>query len=1444
MASKYDAARDRRKNSEERINQIIASYPSPSSAPSTPQGSKYANVRNRTELPASDLPNSVLPSFQQQIGNINNLVPGFQEAAKPDIVKPQPVPTTLPTFQQQVGNIKNVVGTGAQDRQQRAQDSLLTNIGQAGGKFIGDLLRPITDLLPKPNENSIVGSIPERGSLISQIGDAAQRTQIPYVTDNSTVPNFIRGVGDTASLGLSTYLDRMSGQGERADEATRSTAGNVGQFVGSLVLPAGKVKAGAGALKNIGNAAAAGGLLSGLGELGEQLTNRNDQTYGQRIGDIAIGAALGGAGGALGHGVTATFGKLLKRNNIPDETIQEILALPAPRERGNLNTAATDDVIIPEYQFALPAPKVAEPTTARIARQSNPFREQFENLIRTAQRLQDEGRFTPGREDLELENLWSQMAGREGVSLDELIQRAYPTRPDRVSPDLVQRARSNQYAREVAGAPLPVRTLDERMQPQGVLGNAAAPQQAPARAPGVPIGESEIRVNSGSLNGPRARVDITDEANAIPSQVQPESIPVDEAPAMKGNWFTSLFGNRGVGIAAGRSRSGRNQATTEGQIVDNPLRRDTKGFKNQVAHISRTIENDYADFTKSLQHVGPDIYDIAQDARRANNLANTSVFDKFVDTEGNIIGQSLKDVGNKVARGEANAFRDYLVLRHAQTRVARGENVFDPKLQMNDVDKIKARLEVLNKRYPEFAAIAREWDQYNGNLRNLWEKEGLISPEQNAAMKAANPFYASNRRQFSTSEKYANPFTKSGSAFSGQKAPIKEVSPTGSFRKIVDPFRTAIEQTGATYNAILRNRVIQNIYQKVKADPEHFKGLVEIVPEEQAVSQKNLDEINSILQTDDIEGLAEKLNDEFLQLKKGGQKAGKNDNIVTALIDGNPVKLKVENPELFKSLVGLGPEESNAVLDFFGALSNATKYGATGALAPLFAAKGLTTDIAQSLIQSKQPLWHVWDLLHATLSSFANQLPRKTKGIQNIRALAQDFQRTGGEYSAALKGDRELNNAVGDVLRDPFLSRKGAYRLGKKAFTAPFRTLNAISDIAENVNRIAAYKGALRRQGGARTQESIRNAMREAQEITTNFSRRGAKSQAIEKFIPYNNAAIQGVRRFGRQLKEHPIRSAALITGAIIMPKVYEYAKFGEDPDYQKLPARERYRNIFIGKNADGTFVKLPMPPEYNAIGAFVNDLLQAYKDGDPVNWRESSDAIVNAYTPPWLSGGLQGVTQGGGAEQSIWGALNSTSIAAPVAVAANQSFTGAPIVSQRLSSNSPGQQYDERTSELAKTIGQKIGLAPLKVDYLLRAYGGDPARLVLPLFSDVGAGTPKNTLLKNFIADPVFTNNLSTNFYDMKEKITQAEADNRTNGVPFPSWYDEGVAKTITTSKKGGLSKRLSELSTQKREVQGNKNLTAKEKANQLRDIQSQINNLYLDSITIMRQGGVPGGR
>ncbi|MBY9081190.1 hypothetical protein KIH86_23870 [Paenibacillus sp. HN-1] len=1253
------------------------------------------------------------------------------------------------------------------------------------------------------------------------------------------------------------------------------------------------------AVQLLGRGAAGGALYqTGLeaGQLANQALGGPSESLANRAKDIATTAALGGAGELAFAGLGSALSKVFRRNNIPEEAASELipavsrretLALPEGRgtvrqslasERSNLSSNA-DPIINPTdwkpEPLAITEGTAPGPTVARTGTLSNPYRQKFESLIDEAKKHE----FTPGREDAELENLWSQMAGPNDPSLDELITLAYKPRtmPQR---GMVQAARSNQEARAVAGVGNPVRSANEAY-PSSVTGEAAAPRTLVGRAGATPnanTGRSNIsqplegqqltrdqqinaKISAGGqidqndieylLNsGGNVQVDDIPNFSALRNrprtEVNPEVNPEISTPTpahepaapMQQDVMSALFGDQNMGIVAGGGSRIGGPVDTADQIVRSSIKNDKEGIKQSIAAQARSTYQNLVDSLSPLKRVGEDVYESAMDAQRANQLANTIVRDKFVNMEGQVIGESLNDIFKKVARGQDKNFLDFLNLKRATTRMARGERVYAKNLNMT-LDKVNNKLQTLEQRHPGFENIANDYYNFWNNVRQLGVDEGLISQETKQALETAEPYYVPQRRQFKRSEKPGQKFLAktSKTAFSGQKAPIQSVNPNGSGRDIVDARKSTIEAIGSWTNAILRNRTMQSIVKAVDADPDKFSGVIEFADMSDNVRQSSIKELNDLIERDGIEGMLESLDKDFdLLFNKSKELMNKSDeNVVRAMVDGNPVYLKVHDPEVLKALLGMGPQASNVLIDVMAAFSNATKRGATGVLAPVFAVKGATMDLVQSAIQSKSPLKQTAYTVYSILSGVGDAL-----NIPGLRNWAQEYRRAGGGYSALLRGERQLNKSLDELSRDPFLSPKGVVKGVKKAAMAPLNMLESVGSIAENAPRIAASKIERQSLGNEITPENIRKVMSAGREATINFSRKGAISRDIEAFVPYNNAAVQGTYRVLRAFKKNPVRTVAAIGALSVAPKMYEYAQFADDPDYQNLPERERMRYLIVKKNDDGTFTRIPMDPAYNSFGEATIAALRAFKDNDPQAFKGFADALANAWTPPMVTGALQGITKGTGAEGSIAGVVNST-IAAPfVASVSNQSFTGLPIVSKSLQDRSRPYQYDERTSSIAKTLGKYLDMSPQKVDYIMRSYGGDPARLLLPLTSDVGKGNVRNTLLKNFIVDPAFSNTLTDDFYTAKDKLNQAYADYNEAGVELPSWYDDNLRKELNSTSRNSVSSQLADLRDYKREVTADKSISNEERTAKLRDIQQQINQIYIDINSVLQETGV----
>ncbi|OMD08413.1 LPD38 domain-containing protein [Paenibacillus odorifer] len=1368
--------------------------------------------------------------------------------------------------QESIDRAKNAKGGIVAD----VAGSLLSFQGayKLGGEIVGPLIKNAPKLVQQLAKGSAAGAAFEVPRQTSQ--EIAERFGGEKQSTNQRLAN----------VGISTALGGLTDLGV-------GVGGIASRGIKNNILS-----------KAVGGAIGVGSLGAGLGAANEfqEAGAGQQQSLGGRLGDVAKYAASGAALGLLGG---TALSQLFRKNGVP-----ELLALPEAEARTVRKAQAGQtsvlesgiDPVANPYTFQLDE---ATPTTQRNALKAAENRAEVKAIDKDISELQTK---YEQRVIDEYKVLKEQQAksGAPKTPIKEIYQQAkrnidegfetesgkFPSWKQENNFDqelftlqqareaAIQRATKADPALKVTDTPIVEKTLkdttrigpkpQQRLQskpvemPNGKESKPAPkPEQPKVEAPKAETpkvetvskadaryNEIQKKVDEGKIlpqedidyllsKSHEKQVSATSEIPIKETQkVEELEVPKAEhvpAEKQKQDLHTDLFGEQGLGIVSGGSTRRGSPVSTADQIVSKRIKTDKEGLKEAAKAQLRAVHQNNVDALSPIKKLSQDAYDSAMDSSRANNIANVIINDKFVDMQGNVIGDSLKDIFGKVARGQDKNFLDYLNLKRATTRMEKGQQVFSSKLEMTPA-KVAERVKTLEERYPGFKEIADDYYKYWDNILQMAVDEGLITKASKKAMQEAEPYYVPQYRQFSLKEKPGRSVTSATvkPTFSGQKAPIKELNKNGSGRDLIDARKTTMESTGAWTNAILRNRAMQSIVDSVKRAPENYKGIIEIV--EPPKSKVNLKDVLTSGGQDDF---IENLNVDFKNLFSTSKVDG--ENIVRGMVNGEPIYLKVHDPEIVKALTTMGPQTSSLLIDGIAAFSNATKRGATGLLAPVFAIKGATMDLAQSAIQAKNPAKQAAYSVYAIMSGIGDSL-----SIPGLRNWAQEYARAGGGYSYALKGERKLNKSVSEITKYPLLSGKNAAKVAGKALKSPFSVLEEIGNIAENAPRIAASRLELKRSGGEITPKSVRDAMNAGREATVNYSRKGLHSQEIEAIAPYSNAAVQGTRRILVALKNKPVRTAAAIGAIAVAPKLYEYSQFHDDEDYQQIPARERMRNIIVKKNKDGSFVKIPMDPAYASFGEMTIETMRAMKDNDPNAFKGSMDALANAWTPPLLTGLLQGVTKGDGPEGSLAGVANATVFGPASAILSNKSFTGAPIVSGSLEGRSKKYQYDEKTSLVAKKVGEVTGASPIQVDYIIKAYGGDLARLVLPLTSDLGQGNTRNTLLRNFIVDPTFTNTLSEDFYDAKDKLNQVYKDAIDLDKPVPAWYDDEIRKAINSSAKGSVNKQLADLRAYKKVITADKELTSKERTTKIREIQEQINAIYINVNSVLAEQGV----
>ncbi len=104
--------------------------------------------------------------------------------------------------------------------------------------------------------------------------------------------------------------------------------------------------------------------------------------------------------------------------------------------------------------------------------------------------------------------------------------------------------------------------------------------------------------------------------------------------------------------------------------------------------------------------------------------------------------------------------------------------------------------------------------------------------------------------------------------------------------------------------------------------------------------------------------------------------------------------------------------------------------------------------------------------------------------------------------------------------------------------------------------------------------------------------------------------------------------------------------------------------------------------------------------------------------------------------------------------------MTGNDIVPDTMQRLPPEQQYNDRTSEMAKQIGKMLGMSPMKIDYAIGANFGNWGRDVAALSQGLNEDSPAKgwddaIFLRRFIKDPTRSNNASTKFWEFMGQTT-----------------------------------------------------------------------------------------
>ena len=343
--------------------------------------------------------------------------------------------------------------------------------------------------------------------------------------------------------------------------------------------------------------------------------------------------------------------------------------------------------------------------------------------------------------------------------------------------------------------------------------------------------------------------------------------------------------------------------------------------------------------------------------------------------------------------------------------------------------------------------------------------------------------------------------------------------------------------------------------------------------------------------------------------------------------------------------------------------------------------------------------------------------------------------------------------------------------------------------IIEQMPRFAEY--ILSREAG----NDVQTALWHSADVTVNFSRGGMVTKALNKYvIPFLNPAVQGMSRNVRLIRDAIKSKEAMarlaITAAIlgILPMVLSNLLYEDDEEYENLSdnLKANYYLFAFGEGDNKKFIRLPKGRVVSALASFTN-VVQTGADVE--------EAVKNTIE-----------------QTSAFGSIRP--FFSPVLdVYNNKTWYGGEIEGRQFESVAPAQRYDESTSEIAKYIGKAINYSPKKIHYLLDQYSGAIGDFLLPITSDAKKASTTETLFSSLITDPVYSNKLSSEFYDLYDEV---------------NWADDSLDNLTIKKHLDSVKTKVGDLNDEIDDIYADDSLSDDEKASQVRALRILVNRTY----------------
>ena len=788
---------------------------------------------------------------------------------------------------------------------------------------------------------------------------------------------------------------------------------------------------------------------------------------------------------------------------------------------------------------------------------------------------------------------------------------------------------------------------------------------------------------------------------------------------------------------------------------------------------------DYVKEVKGTLSGKKDAYILAINSKNVDATMSTIFKEGMVDPNGNLTGgKGLIDCIKDISHKDIDLFDKYLVLKHSLEWIepqegAKLKRVFsDDTLQ--DGKRIKREIANLENNHPEFKEASENLYKFQQDMLKYWvvSMGGMDAITYNKLQKMY-PHYVPFMRDTSRNR------TGFKSGFANQQSPVKTAK--GSGATIISPLESIIKNVEKQVKFGTRNRVMAVLGMYADNVPG-FANFIEPVPPDQVkniiniekLSDEFLGRMSESLDENDLFNLTEAFEDVFgTQVESYTPVVIPGKQIVTYLNKGKHKYYQVHDKALFNAITNLTPIQTGKIMNFAGRTLGITNALITQ-LNPVFATTNAIRDYDTAMKNSKaynNPITFtgaymsaLWDVI------------RNSDNYKQYKAAGGGHMSMFSDNIDVLKKTlREVNSKDAGIAR----------RLAQAIFLHPIECVTKINEITEAIPRLAEFKGMKKK--GADNQQAIYAAS----DITVNFNRSGDVGRKLNKIFRFSNATVQGMDKQARiftsggkkEIAKHMLR---YLISAILTTALLEFWNRTSDEDGWEELSQYQKNNFYCISIGNGKFIKIPKARE----AAILNTTAERAADyafGDKEAFYQFGQYIGDTTLPAWLP--VTGIAEGG-IEEGVHQAAGGTILGGIVDNMVNKDFKGTPIVSSALEDEPNKEQYNQKTSLLAKSIGQTFNWSPMKIDHLIDNYTGIIGKLNRSVTAD--GFSPSNLYGTSFSADSVYSTDVFNRVYEQRDKMQK-----KYQNEPTPQnacLYEKYATKAAYITQANKAIKRLSE--------------------------------------------------